>query len=72
MCFAGAALMTGITRFYAYAALIVLIFGGGILLNIEAPIYVLTTGLLIEAVGIFLLVRFLRKYPIAAEGGAHE
>jgi hypothetical protein len=72
LCFAGAALMTGITRFYAYATAMVLIIAVGIWLNFNPPLYILTTGLVIEVVGIYLMVRFLRRYPIPAEGGAHE
>ncbi|MGB3700092.1 MAG: hypothetical protein WA997_02385 [Anaerolineales bacterium] len=72
LCCAGAALLTGIRRLYAYAALIVGIFAAGSWLGVNPPIYVLTTGLLIEAVGIWLLIRFLRKYPIASEKGSRE
>jgi hypothetical protein len=70
--FAGAGLLTGITRFYAYALLIVALFIGARWLGVSPPIYVLSTGLVIEAVGIGMLVRFLRKYPTASEGRAHE
>jgi hypothetical protein len=72
LCFAGAALLTSITRLYAYAIIIVAIFAGGTWLDINPPIFVIATGLLIEAVGIWMLVRFLRKYPLASEEGAHE
>ena len=72
LCCAGAALLTGIRRLYAYAALIVGIFAAGSWLGVNPLIYVLTTGLLIEAVGIWLLIRFLRKYPIASEKGSRE
>jgi hypothetical protein len=72
LCFVGAALLTSITRLYAYAIIIVAIFAGGTWLDINPPIFVIATGLLIEAVGIWLLVRFLRKYPLASEEGAHE
>ncbi len=72
LCCAGAALLTGIRRLYAYAVLTIGIFAAAFWLGVEPPIYVLTTGLLIEAVGIWLLVRFLRKYPLASEEGAHE
>ncbi len=70
--FAGAALITGITRLYAYAILIVAIFAVGTWLKIEPAIYVITTGLLIELAGIWMLVRFLRKYSLASEEGVHE
>jgi len=72
LCFVGAALLTSITRLYAYAIIIVAIFAGGTWLDINPPIFVIATGLLIEAVGIWLLVRFLRNYPLASEEGAHE
>ena len=72
LCCAGAALLTGIRRLYAYAVLTIGIFAAAFWLGVDPPIYVLTTGLLIEAVGIWLLVRFLRNYPIAAEEGSRE
>jgi len=56
--------LTGLIRFYAYAALIMVIIGTGIYLGIEAPYYVIFLGLVILSVGITLLVRFLRKYPL--------
>ena len=70
--FVGAALATGITRFYAYAVMLVVVFAGGIWLNVAEPIYVITAGVLIGIVGIVLMVRFLRKYPLLAGDGAHE
>lgn len=69
LCFAGAALLTRITRFYIYALLILLTFSAGTWLGIQPPIFVIATGALIEVVGVLLLVRFLRNYPIEA---AHE
>lgn len=63
VCFLGAALLTGITRFYAYAGLILLIFSVGTWLGVQTPIFVITSGLLIEITGVWLLVRFLVKYP---------
>ncbi len=59
----GAAL-TGLSRFYAYAGLVLLVIGTGIYLGIDAPYYVIFLGLCILTVGITLLVRFLRKYPL--------
>jgi hypothetical protein len=70
--FAGTALATGISRFYAHAVMLVLVFAGGIWLNVPDFIYVLTAGLLIEFVGITLMVRFLRKYPMASGSGINE
>ena len=72
VCFLGAALLTGITRFYAYAGLILLIFSVGTWLAIQPFFIVITSGLLIEITGVWLLVRFLRKYPLASEKGSHE
>lgn len=70
--FAGTASATGITRFYAYAIMLVLIIAGGIWLNVPAAIYVIAAGLVIEIVGIILMVRFLRRYPMANERGINE
>ena len=70
MSFAGVALVTGITRFYAYAAMLVLVFAGGAWLSIDEPLYVMTAGLFIGAVGVTLMVQFLRKYPVANEVGS--
>ena len=72
ICFVGAALLTGITRLYAYAGLIIILFAGGIWLGVQPPFFVLSTGLVIEAIGIWMLVRFLRKYPIGSEEGLNE
>ena len=66
LCFAVAAMLTGITRFYIYALLILFIFSIGIWLGVHPSVFVLTTGATIEVIGVSLLVRFLRKYPIEA------
>ena len=70
--FTGVALATGITRFYAYAVMVVLIIAGGIWLNVPEAGYVIAAGLLIGVVGIILMVRFLRRYPMANESGINE
>jgi hypothetical protein len=70
--FAGTALATGISRFYAYAVMIVLVFAAGLWLKIPEPIYVLTAGLVMLGAGIALMVRFLRKYPRTNEAGINE
>ena len=70
--FAGTALVTGISRFYAYAVMLVLVFAAGIWLNVPDPIYVLTAGLIILVVGITHMVRFLRKFPLTNEAGVNE
>jgi hypothetical protein len=72
ICFAGAGLLTGITRLYAYAGLIMLIFTAGTFLDLLPPFFVLLTGLLIEAVGVGLLIRFIRKYPLIPGEGTYE
>jgi hypothetical protein len=72
LCFIAAGLLTKITRLYVYALLFLVIFAAGTLLEIHPAIYVILTGLLIEAVGIWLLVRFLRKYPLPEVEDAHE
>jgi hypothetical protein len=70
--FTSAAILTGISRLYGYALLILVVFAAGIWLDVQPAIYVLICGLLIEAAGIWLLVRFLRKYPLAEQEGVHE
>ena len=72
VCFLGAALLTGITRFYAYAGLILLIFSVGTWLAIQPFFIVITSGLLIEITGFWLLVRFLVKYPLNSGESTHE
>ena len=72
LCFLSAGLLTGITRLYVYALLFVLIFSAGTYLEIHPAIYVLLTGSLIEAAGIWLMIVFLRKYQLPAEENAHE
>lgn len=72
LCFVGAGLLTGITRLYAYAVLTIGMFAAGIWLGIQQSIFVMATGFLIEAVGIWLLIRFLQKYPNATEESANE
>ena len=72
LCFLGAAALTGISRLYAYALLFLVMFSLGTWLNIPAAIYVIITGAIIEAVGIWMMVRFLRRYPPAEQGDVHE
>ena len=70
--FLGTALLTGITRFYAYAGLILLIFSVGTWLGVQPPIFVITSGLLIEITGVWLLVHFLVNYPSNSGESTHE
>jgi hypothetical protein len=72
VCFLGAAMLTGITRFYAYAGLILLIFSVGTWLAIQPAVYIITSGLLIEITGVWLLVRFLINYPLTSGESTHE
>ena len=72
LCFALAALLTGITRLYVYALLIMLIFSVGTWLTIQPAVYVITSGLLIEITGVWLLVRFLINYPLTSGESTHE
>jgi len=71
LCFLGAGLLTGITRLYVYAFLFLFIFAFGTRLNLHPSWYVLFTGSLIEAVGLWMMVRFLRKYPLPEQENAH-
>jgi hypothetical protein len=72
LCFFGAGALTGISRLYVYAVLFLVIFLLGTWLNILPAIYVILTGGFVEVVGIWMMVRFLRKYPIAERVNAHE
>lgn len=58
----------GLKRFYLYALLAVLLPALGAWINIETCIPILTTGLIILVFGAILLVNFLKKYPLNAEG----
>ena len=71
LCFLGAGLLTGITRLYVYAFLFLFIFAFGTWLNLHPSWYVLFSGLLIEAVGLWMMVRFLRRYPLPEQENAH-
>ena len=64
----GAALFLGLKRFYLYALLAAGLPLLGALLNIETYIPIVTTGLIVLAFGVILLVNFLKKYPLNAEG----
>ena len=64
-----AAFFLGLKRFYLYALLAIGLPLIGALLNIETYIPIVTTGAVVVTFGAFLLVNFLRKYPLNAEGG---
>jgi hypothetical protein len=64
---AGAAVVTGLKRFYLYAALTLLFNIGGVLLPVNEGLMTVLLGLTILAIGIWLLSRFLRAYPLPEE-----
>ena len=72
LCFLGAALLTKITRLYMYALMFVIIFAAGTWLYLHPSVYVLITGALIEIVGLWMMVRFLRRYPLPEQEDSHE
>jgi hypothetical protein len=63
-----AAIFLGLKRFYLYAALAIGLPLLGALANIGTYIPIVTTGAIMVAYGAFLLVTFLQKYPLNAEG----
>ena len=65
-----AGLITGLDRLFIYAILTILILSGGGLLGIEPEIRVVFLGALILLIGIILLVRFLRVYPLPKDESA--
>lgn len=65
-----AALITRLDRLFVYAALTMLIVPGGAVLGIAPEIRVIFLGAVILLVGIILLIRFLRAYPLPEDGQA--
>ena len=63
-----AAIFLGLKRFYLYAFLAVGLPLLGAWLDIETYIPIVTTGAVILTFGAILLVGFLKKYPLNAEG----
>ena len=63
-----AAFFLGLKRFYLYALLAAGLPLLGALLNIETYIPIVTIGLVVLAFGAILMVNFLKKYPLNAEG----
>ena len=63
----GAAIFLGLKRFYLYALLAAGLPVLGVWLNIETYVPIVTTGLIILAFGIVLLINFLKKYPLNLE-----
>ena len=60
---AGAAIFTGIRRFYGYALLFIAVIALGITLGLPAPVYVIVIGTIIFLSGVWLLYRFINKHP---------
>lgn len=57
-----------INRYYAYAVLVLVAVFVRPILNAPAPQYLISLGLIILLSGLAVLLRFLRNYPISAEG----
>ena len=62
-----AALFSGIKRLFVYAAVTMLSIFLGIQLGVAPPIFTLVLGGLIGLSGAWLLLRFVRRYPIVAD-----
>ena len=62
-----AAVLTGLRRFYLYAALTLLFYIAGVLLPVNEGLMTVLLGLVIFTVGAWLLSRFLRAYPLPEE-----
>jgi hypothetical protein len=65
-----AGVATGLARLYVYAVLTMLIVPGGAVLGILPEMRVIFLGALILAIGIVLLLRFLRAYPLPKDESA--
>ena len=65
-----AGLITRLNRLFIYAILTMLILPGGALLGVEPEIRVIFLGALILLIGIILLFRFLRTYPLPKDESA--
>ena len=64
-----AAIFLGLKRFYLYALLAVGLPALGAWVEIETYIPIVTTGLVMLAIGTVLLANFLKKYPLNGEAG---
>jgi hypothetical protein len=58
------AYISEIRRLYAYSALFFAIFTGGYFLSIPFVYYIMMLGTVIMVAGLYLLIRFLRTYPL--------
>jgi hypothetical protein len=62
------AYVSEIKRLYAYSILFFAIFTGGYFLSIPFFYYLMTLGAIIMLSGAYLLIRFLREYPLPVGG----
>ena len=67
-----AAYMVGVTRYYAYAVLVLIAFSVGQLFNTSTGLSVAVAGGLILLTGLVLFIHFLRKYPKPAEEAPND
>jgi hypothetical protein len=58
------AYISEIRRLYAYSALFFAMFAGGYFLTIPFVYYIMMLGAVIMLAGLYLLIRFLRTYPL--------
>lgn len=64
-----AAIFLGLKRYYLYALLAVGLPALGAWINIQTYIPIVSTGLVILAFGVVLLITFLKRYPLNDEAG---
>lgn len=62
--FAALAYWKQVSRFYLYAAVLLLAVFGGPLLGIDRAVYFSAPGVVNLSAGLYLLIRFLRTYPL--------
>lgn len=62
-----AAIFLGLKRYYLYALLAVGLPALGAWINIQTYIPIVSTGLVILAFGVVLLITFLRRYPLSSD-----
>jgi len=56
--------LSGFSRLYAYAALTVVVFACGYMLNASLPLSVVLVGIVMLLSGVGVLIQFLQQYPI--------
>jgi hypothetical protein len=62
------AVQTGVYRLLGHSLLILVVIFAGIRLNISESFYVMGLGGVISLIGLWLLIRFMRQYPVQKEG----